>query len=133
LLLGYAALIDALLAGVDAPIWLLVPGLALVGIGQGLCIPPSMALVLAHAQPAQAGAVSGALSTIQQVGNSIGVALIGVLYFNAAATDIPLAFGLSIAGLAVIAVVSLLLTRLLPRVEPTSAETSVAALPEVTR
>ena len=119
LLVGYAALIEALLAGVDAPLWLIVPGLAFLGIGQGLCIPPSTALVLAHAKPTQAGAVSGAMSTIQQIGNCVGVAVIGVLFFGAA--NIQLAFGLSILGLVVIALIALGLTRLLPRAAASGA------------
>lgn len=119
LLAGYAALIDALLAGTDAPLWLLVPGLAFLGIGQGLCIPPSTSLVLSHAEPAHAGAVSGAMSTIQQVGNCVGVAVIGVLFFGVA--NIQLAFGLSILGLVVIALVALALTRLLPRAATSGA------------
>src|SRR5215469_13873708 len=52
----------------------LFPGLVLLGAGQGLCITPLTTTVLGHANPATAGSVSGALSTAQQVGNSIGVA-----------------------------------------------------------
>jgi hypothetical protein len=61
----------------------LFPGLILLGAGQGLCITPLTTTVLSHADPATAGSVSGALSTAQQVGNSVGVAVTGVLFFGA--------------------------------------------------
>ena len=61
----------------------LFPGLVLLGAGQGLCITPLTTTVLGHADPATAGSVSGALSTAQQVGNSVGVAVTGVLFFGA--------------------------------------------------
>jgi EmrB/QacA subfamily drug resistance transporter len=57
----------------------LFPGLVLLGAGQGLCITPLTTTVLSHAESATAGSVSGALSTAQQVGNSIGVAVTGLL------------------------------------------------------
>jgi EmrB/QacA subfamily drug resistance transporter len=60
----------------------LFPGLFLLGAGQGLCITPLTTTVLAHADPSRAGSVSGALSTAQQVGNAIGVALSGVIFYG---------------------------------------------------
>ena len=69
--------------GVKGSIAALVPGLVLVGAGMGLCITPLTSTVLASAGPRNAGAVSGALSTMQQVGNSIGVAVTGIIFFGA--------------------------------------------------
>ena len=65
------------------PLYLLAPGLVLSGIGQGLCITPLVSIVLAHAEPERAGAVSGLLSTEQQIGNTMGVAITGVIFFGA--------------------------------------------------
>ena len=70
------------LATAHSVAWLF-PGLLLLGAGQGLCITPLTTTVLSHADPATAGSVSGALSTAQQVGNSIGVAVTGLLFFGA--------------------------------------------------
>src|SRR4029077_9407520 len=70
----------------------LFPGLVLLGAGQGLCITPLTTTVLGHAGPATAGSVSGALSTAQQVGNSVGVAVTGVLFFGAVSHGYSLAF-----------------------------------------
>jgi hypothetical protein len=56
--------------GIGGPLAAPLPGLFLVGAGQGLCITPLTTTVLSHAGPATAGAVSGALSTMQEVGGS---------------------------------------------------------------
>lgn len=92
----------------------LVPGLVLVGTGMGLCITPLAAVVLSAADPQTAGAVSGAMSTVQQVGNSVGVAVTGVVFFGAVAHGYNHAFGLSVAELAVLLVGVAAASRLLP-------------------
>ena len=80
----------------------LVPGLLLTGAGMGLCLAPITSVVLANVDPQRAGAVSGLLSTMQQVGNAVGVALIGVLFFGALDGGYAHAFELSTAALAVL-------------------------------
>ena len=52
--------------GTGGPLLALVPGLLVLGAGQGLCITPLTTAVLAHADTRTAGSVSGALSTAQQ-------------------------------------------------------------------
>ena len=85
---GNGALVIAVLAhagagvGSTAPVAALFPGLFLLGAGQGLCITPLTTTVLIHADPSRAGSVSGALSTAQQVGNAIGVAVTGVVFYG---------------------------------------------------
>jgi EmrB/QacA subfamily drug resistance transporter len=82
----------------------LVPGLLLAGAGMGLCLAPITTLVLANVDPQRAGAVSGLLSTMQQVGNAIGVAVIGVIFFGAVGRGYAEAFEVSTATLAVLLV-----------------------------
>ena len=53
--------------------------------------------MLSQASPATAGSVSGALSTAQQVGNAIGVAVTGVIFYGLAARGMRTAFGWSVA------------------------------------
>jgi predicted MFS family arabinose efflux permease len=96
-------------------IGLLAPGLVLIGAGMGLCITPLTTTVLSHADGERAGAVSGALSTMQQVGNALGVAVTGVIFFGAVSSGYQRAFELSVAQLAVLFVAVAVLTRLLPR------------------
>lgn len=111
---GHLLALAAVAAGGTGPVLLLAPGLLLAGAGMGLCIGPITSTVLGHAGPQQAGAVSGALSTVQQVGNALGVALIGLVFFGAAGAGYPRAFEHSLAVLAVLLVGVAASTRLLP-------------------
>ena len=114
--LGDAALYLATAhAGTSGPVAWLFPGLLLLGAGQGLCITPLTTTVLSHADPATAGSVAGALSTAQQVGNSVGVAVTGVLFFGALSHGYALAFERSTLQMAALLLVVAALTRLMPR------------------
>jgi len=95
----------------------LVPGLLLVGAGMGLCITPLTTTVMSVAvtRPEHTGGASGALNTVQQVGNSIGVAVTGVLFFGAAGDGYGHAFEVSVLQLAGLGVLVAILSRLLPR------------------
>jgi EmrB/QacA subfamily drug resistance transporter len=92
----------------------LFPGLLVLGAGQGLCITPLTTTVLSHAEPATAGSVAGALSTAQQVGNSVGVAVTGVLFFGALGQGYGVAFERSTLQMAALLLVVAVLTRLMP-------------------
>lgn len=92
----------------------LVPGLLLAGAGMGLCITPLTTTVLAHADPQRAGAVSGALSTMQQVGNAVGVAITGVVFFGALAGGYAHAFELGLAQLCALLCVVAAMAKVLP-------------------
>jgi len=98
--------------GVGGPLVALFPGLFLLGAGQGLCITP----VLSHADARTAGSISGALSTAQQVGNAIGVAVSGVIFFGLLSHGFAVAFGVSLAQMSglLLAVAALTLTLLRP-------------------
>jgi MFS family permease len=112
---GDVALAIAVHHGAAGSILLLLPGLFLIGAGQGLCITPLISTVLAYASPATAGTISGALSTMQQVGNALGVAVIGVVFFGTLSRGYGAAFDASLLLMAVLLVLVAALTRLLPR------------------
>jgi EmrB/QacA subfamily drug resistance transporter len=59
----------------------LAPAMLLVGLGNGLVLPTLLNVVLAGVAPDLAGAASGVLVTMQQVGTTLGVAGIGTLFF----------------------------------------------------
>jgi hypothetical protein len=65
-------------------------------------------------RPEHAGATSGVLATMQNVGNAFGVAIIGVVFFGAVHDGFATAFELSLGVLAVTLVAVAALTRLLP-------------------
>jgi MFS family permease len=100
--------------GVHGSVFALTPGLLLIGAGMGLAIAPLATIIMSAMRPEQAGAASGALSTFQNVGNAIGVAVIGVIFFGALHSGYAEALKLSLAALAVILLSVAALTRLLP-------------------
>lgn len=70
----------------------LMPILFLYGLGQGLAIPQIIRQTLADVDNAHAGAAAGVLNTVQQVAFSLGVSVVGSIFFafiprNAAAYD----------------------------------------------
>ncbi|MBW8486801.1 MFS transporter [Actinomadura parmotrematis] len=81
--LGYAATAVLLLGGAPFTPAVVIPTLILQSAGGGLVIPPSLNAVLARVTPDDTGAASGALSTAQQIGGALGVAVIGAVFFTA--------------------------------------------------
>jgi EmrB/QacA subfamily drug resistance transporter len=114
--------------GVHGSLLVLVPGLVLVGAGIGLCYTPLTSTVLAGVDPARAGAASGAMSTITQVGYALGVAVTGVIFFGAG-HDMAHAFKLSLFQLSALAAGIVVMSRLLPRPVSGESESEPAAEP----
>lgn len=90
--------------------WLL-PVLLVQGCGLGMVMAPLVATVLAGLPAQHAGVASGVMATMQQVGNALGVALIGILYYGAQPRDAVHAFGASLVYLFVLAISVALLYR----------------------
>jgi MFS family permease len=61
----------------------LIPALIVQGFGEGLFMTPLLAQVLGGVPTRFVGTASGALSTAQQIGGAIGVALISLVFFPA--------------------------------------------------
>jgi EmrB/QacA subfamily drug resistance transporter len=123
LTIGYASTVfvavergSALTAGV------IIPTLILQGLGGGMLLTPLFNTILARVGPAETGMASGVLSTAQQVGGSVGVAIIGVLFFDSLTRSGhggPEAFGHALAiGVSfnvVVSVIAAILVFSLPR------------------
>ncbi|MER5781871.1 MFS transporter [Streptomyces mobaraensis] len=62
--------------------WIMAPTMVFTGLGLGLVLGPLLNFVLARVRADDSGAVSGALSTAQQIGSSLGVAVIGLAFFR---------------------------------------------------
>jgi EmrB/QacA subfamily drug resistance transporter len=107
-----AAVADVGVGGSIAP---LVPGLLVIGAGMGLVIAPLTTTILSGVDPQRAGAASGMLATTQNVGNALGVAITGVIFFGAVNGGYDHALRLSLAQLALLLVAAAGLARLLPR------------------
>jgi EmrB/QacA subfamily drug resistance transporter len=121
---GDLLLVLAVHSGGGGPVAALFPGLFLLGAGQGLCITPLTTTVLSHADASRAGSVSGALSTAQQVGNAIGVAVSGVIFYGLLGDGhgYDVAYRWSTAQMAVLLVGVAALTFIIPKaVQPAGA------------
>jgi EmrB/QacA subfamily drug resistance transporter len=114
---GHALLaLGADMSSTDRSIVWLLPGLILVGAGMGLGITPLVSTVMAGVDASKAGSVLGLLSTMQQLGNAVGVAITGLVFFGALQFGSTIAFELSAAQLCGLLVMVAALTRILPRV-----------------
>lgn len=118
---GLALLIATVAAiGVSGHVAALAPALLIDGAGMGLVIAPLTNTVLAGLSPRHAGAAAGVLSTMQQVGGAVGVALIGLIFYGALGraaprSAYPYAFGTGLLYLIVLALAVTVLVQLLPR------------------
>lgn len=79
-------IVQVQLAGADLVAVRLIPVLVVVGAGQGFIMTPLLNLVLGFVDEVQAGMASGVISTVQQVGAALGVAVVGILFGTALAT-----------------------------------------------
>ena len=88
--------------------------LVVFGVGQAMVMAPLYGLVLTKVSEAHAGSGGGVVSTMQQIGNGSGVAVVGALYYAVqAAESARVAFAASLALLAIaIAVTGTLISRL---------------------
>jgi EmrB/QacA subfamily drug resistance transporter len=67
--------------------WELTPGLVAAGLGLGAVIAPLADIVLERVPRQHAGSASGVFNTGLQLGNSIGIAVIGVIFFGLLGTQ----------------------------------------------
>ena len=72
--------------------WPLVPGLVLAGVGLIFLVIPLVNTILSTVAPELAGGASGILSTAQQFGGALGIAVIGNAYFSHAGQGLTKAF-----------------------------------------
>lgn len=86
LLIGALALAFLTQIEVGSSYWLHVfPGLIALGLGMGMTFMPSMATATGGVRGTDAGVVSATLNTTQQVGGSIGIALLNTVASTATA------------------------------------------------
>jgi EmrB/QacA subfamily drug resistance transporter len=83
LTLGYAVMASiALFSGAHLTGIALVPPLILVGVSQGLLFTPLLNVILSTVPAGDVGIASGIVSTTQQAGGALGVAIVGLLFFG---------------------------------------------------
>lgn len=78
-----ALLLVIVQGGADPSAWLLALPLFVGGLGIGLAAPLLVNVVLAGVPAQDAGAASGVLTTVSQIGGAAGVAILGLVFFQA--------------------------------------------------
>jgi EmrB/QacA subfamily drug resistance transporter len=68
--------------GSELSAWDLTAPLALAGFGMGMVFVPMFDVILAGVEPRQLGSASGLLETVQQLGMSLGIAVVGTVLFS---------------------------------------------------
>jgi len=107
--------------------WAFAPGLLLIGLGLGVMLTPSVNVVQSAFPEAQQGEISGLSRCISNLGSTLGTAVAGTILVAGLTNDPKQAYALAMIVLAVVGVVGLAATALLPRQPATAA----AAEPEV--
>ncbi|WP_371479928.1 MFS transporter [Kitasatospora sp. NBC_00315] len=79
LLIGAGALLQTVI-GADSTWAVLAPGLAVAGAGVGLATPAMASVAMAAVPPSRAGMAGGALNTARQLGNALGIAVLGAVF-----------------------------------------------------
>jgi EmrB/QacA subfamily drug resistance transporter len=113
----------------------LAPSLFIVGLGNGLGLSPLVGTVIAGLAPQEAGAGAGVVTTTLQVGNALGVAIIGLLFFALLGTAAPgaayaEAFALTLPACAALMLLAAVLVRRLPRTPFEVSNALVERLPD---
>lgn len=114
--------------GADLNVWQLVAPLIIGGAGMGMLVAPITDFALANVPEAEAGSASGFLTMMQQVGSTIGVALLSTIFFNlvdARYTTASFTHAITITFLIVVGILVVILPAvyLLPRKAHTQVST----------
>jgi MFS family permease len=105
-------------------IWEFVPGLALVGLGLGVMLTPSVNVVQSSFPEELQGEISGLSRSISNLGSSFGTAIAGTILV-AAVSHGNTAYAWAMASLIVFGLVGLAAAWLLPRrLQPVASATS---------
>ena len=85
-LIGVAGMVGIIItlyaAGTGVNSWELIPTFVVSGLGLGTVLAPLLTVILSGVPPRDAGSASGVLTTFQQLGGAIGVAVVGVVFFG---------------------------------------------------
>ncbi|OZM73811.1 MFS transporter [Amycolatopsis antarctica] len=83
---GFVALSTVSADGGYAPT---LVGMILIGMGVGVAMPASANALMSAIPPERAGIASGLMSTLQEAGNALGVAILGTVMAARFAADLP--------------------------------------------
>jgi EmrB/QacA subfamily drug resistance transporter len=94
MLIGSAGMLTLTGVGVETAYWShVLPGLMIIGAGLGLVFSSAMATATLGVRSRDAGVASAMVNTMQQIGGSIGTALLSTLAATAATSDLAAVAG----------------------------------------
>lgn len=96
------------------PFWWALPCLALAGTGMGMTSGPLTPVILARVDRSHAGAASGLIKTVQELGMALGIAVVGTAFFAGAPAGQAGAIAPSIAAIEGLLLICLVLACQLP-------------------
>ncbi len=68
--------------------WQMALPLVVMGMGMGLIVAPLTDAILSEVPREHAGAASGLINTVMQMGNALGLGLVSVVFFGVVADDV---------------------------------------------
>ena len=104
------------LGNATSSVWLLTPGLLLLGLGVGTMLTPSVNVVQSSFPEERQGEISGLSRSVSNLGSSLGTAIAGTILISAASRDHP--YAIAMGTLAFIGVLGLVAAWLLPSDPP---------------
>ncbi|WP_206789971.1 MFS transporter [Amycolatopsis sp. MtRt-6] len=104
---GLALLLTGVLAALTAGAGAYPWALALCGLGMGTFTVPFFTAALHRVRPHETGSAAGLLNAVQQLGGTLGVALLGGLYLGTGTVTAALGLGAALVVAAAVAVVPL--------------------------
>jgi len=102
-------------SGTSASTGVLAPAMAVIGLGMGAAFGTLYDIAIGDIDPAEAGSASGSLSSVQQLANALGPAIVTTIYFGALAGGQAHAMTVSLLAVIGIGAASALAVPLLPR------------------
>ena len=109
--------------------WYFAPGLFLIGVGLGVMLTPSVNVVQSAFPENLQGEISGLSRSVSNLGSSLGTAIAGTILV-AGLTDPNRAYGVAMIVLAVMGLIGLGATILLPAAEPAPGTGEPSPQPE---
>ncbi len=87
-LVGVGCAINGLVIDGDSSWTAALPGLLVIGAGVGVGMPATASAVFASVPPQRAGMGSGAMATFRQLGQALGVAVLGLVFAHVIREDL---------------------------------------------
>jgi MFS family permease len=101
--------------------WAFAPGLLLIGLGLGVMLTPSVNVVQSAFPERLQGEISGLSRSVSNLGSSMGTAVAGTILVSGIVSDPKLSYALAMMTVALIGLVGLGATILLPTTRTTPA------------